>query len=446
MKNLALIAMSGIRIAKKEVLDFGMTYPGVVERSELIASLPSLGLLILGALTPAQWNTRYTEVDSLEDIDGIPHFADGFSPDLAAISTYSARIADAYMLSDRLREQGVKTVLGGLHVSACPEEAKAHCDCVVEGEGELSWQNVLTDFESGEMKPFYRADPRGFDLKDSPIPAYGLLEKEKYNRLTVQASRGCTRHCDFCAASILLNKRYRIKPVEQIVAEIEQVKSIWGDVFIEFADDNTFINRKWGKELCRALIPLNVKWFTETDISIADDPEFLQLLRDSGCRQVLVGLESPNEDGLRGIELVKNWKLGRHRMYEEHIAKIQEAGITVNTCFVLGLDGDGPGVFEDVLRFVEETSPYDVQITVMTPFPGTPLYDRLLAEGRILRPESWEYCTLFDVNFKPAKMTVEQLEDGLLWLAERIYDSKSRKSRQRDFLRRIREGSENVEP
>lgn len=200
MKNLALIAMSGIRIAKKEVLDFGMTYPGIVERSELIASLPSLGLLILGALTPSRWNTRYTEVDSLDDIDGIPHFADGFSPDLAAISTYSARIKDAYILSERLREQGVKTVLGGLHVSACAEEAKAHCDCVVVGEGELSWQNVLTDFEVGELKPFYRADPRGFDLKDSPMPAYGLLEKDKYNRLTVQASRGCTRHCDFCAA------------------------------------------------------------------------------------------------------------------------------------------------------------------------------------------------------------------------------------------------------
>lgn len=442
MRDLALIAMSGIRVAKKEVLDFGMTFPGIVERSQLIASMPSLGLLTLGALTPPSWNIRYFEVDSLDDLDGTLQLGRDSLPDLAAISTFTARIKDAYIISDRLMENGIRTVIGGLHATVCPDEAKAHCDAVVVGEGELTWESLLVDFESGDLKPIYLPDSQGFDLKESPMPAYELLEKEKYNRLTVQASRGCPWHCDFCAASILLNRRYRTKPVDRIVAEIEKIKSLWPDPFIEFADDNTFVNKGWGKELCRALIPLKIKWFTETDISVADDDELLGLLRESGCRQVLIGIESPTQEGLRGIELVRDWKLSRHNRYKENIARIQSAGITVNACFVLGLDGDGLDIFERVLEFVEETSPYDVQITVMTPFPGTPLYDRLLKQERILRPGQWEYCTLFDVNFKPDRMTVEELEEGFLWLASHIYDDEKRRHRQRAFFSQQKEADE----
>ena len=181
----------------------------------------------------------------------------------------------------------------------------------------------------------------------------------------------------------------------------------------------------------------NVRWFTETDVSIADDPDLLAMMHDAGCREVLVGFESPNSAGLDGVETKRNWKLGQLDRYRAAVDAVQTHGIALNACFVLGLDGDGPDVFESVSRFVEETDPFDVQITVLTPFPGTPLYARLLAEGRILKPGAWELCTLFDVNYRPANMTVEELEGGLVELGRHLYSQESTERRRAGFKQQI---------
>lgn len=232
----------------------------------------------------------------------------------------------------------------------------------------------------------------------------------------------------------MLQEPYRKRPVADIVRDIQAIRRLHKRPFIEFADDNTFVDRAWGKELCRALIPLGIKWFTETDISVADDAELLQLMRQARCRQVLIGLESPERSALDGIELRSNFKGRRSSAYVECVRRIQAHGITVNGCFILGLDRQTPAIFEQILDFAMHVPLYDVQITVLTPFPGTPLYERLLREGRILAPGRWDLCTLFDVNYVPKNMTVDQLRQGVYWLAGRLYNEESLMKRRQAFF------------
>ena len=232
----------------------------------------------------------------------------------------------------------------------------------------------------------------------------------------------------------MLSQRYRKRPVEHVIRDIRAISRLRPHPFIEFADDNTFVDKEWGKELCRQLIPLRLKWFTETDISIAHDPELLDLMRRAGCRQVLVGLESPGPAALNGVEMRSNAKAKWAADYADSIREIQSHGVTVNGCFILGLDGHTPDIFEEVLAFARETPLFEVQITVLTAFPGTPLYTRLLREGRILKPGRWELCTLFDVNYQPRGMTPQQLRDGLYHLAGELYSEECTSERRRPFF------------
>ena len=425
--HIAFIAMSGVRAANPELVKVGLTLPGFLERSKVIASLPSLGLLTLAGMTPDSFEISYHEVADLQKLDELP------ACDIAAIASYSGQIRDAYMLSDRYRAVGVRTVLGGLHVTARPDEAAQHADAIVIGEGEIGWPDLLDDLAHGGLKRVYAPNGREFDLADAPMPRFDLLEIERYNRLTVQATRGCPWRCEFCAASIRLTPKYKMKPVAKVIGEIREIKRLWPAPFIEFADDNTFVNRRHSKELLRALAKENIRYFTETDISVADDPEMLSLLRASGCAEVLIGLESPNPAAVDGVELRRNWKRGKFDGYRAAIERIQGHGVAVNGCFALGLDGDGPEVFDAVADFVTELGLFDVQITVLTPFPGTPLYDRLLAEERLLEPEAWDRCSMFDVNFRPRHMSPETLQWELVELGRRLYTEEQRKARREAF-------------
>src|SRR5436309_1173544 len=429
MKKIGFIAMSGVRAHNEELTKLGLTLPGFVERNKIIASLPSLGLLTLAGLTPKRFAVEYHEIADLRNVGELPdHF------DLVAIGTFTAQLKEAYEVADIYRAKAIPVVMGGITVSSLPEEAKAHCASVVVGEGEPIWPEVLNDFESGGLQPFYVQSPRGqYDLRQAPRPRFDLLGPDKYNRITVQTSRGCPHKCEFCASSILLTPRYKLKPIEKVIAEIREIKKIWPRPFIEFADDNSFVNREHYKRLLRELAKEEVRWFTEADVRVAEDEELLGLMRDSGCQQVLIGLESPRRASLNGVELKSNWKARQQDTYAAAIAKIQSCGITVNGCFILGLDGDTPEVFEDVLRFVRDSGLYEVQITFMTAFPGTPLYQRLKAEGRIIRDNAWELCTLFDINFIPRKMTVAQLQSGFLRLAEQLYAAEETSQRRRNF-------------
>ena len=432
--KIGLIAMSGVRAYNEELTKLGLTLPGFVDRNKIIASLPSLGLLTLAGMTPERFGVEYIEIADIKNVDKLPN-----SFDMVAISTYSAQIFEAYELSGRYRRKGIKTVIGGPHVTSLTEEAKEHCDSVVIGEGEPTWLELLNDCEKGNLKPFYTSFDKNFDLQDSPMPKFELLNPEKYNRLTVQTSRGCPHHCEFCAASILISKKYKQKPASKVIQEIKAIKKIWKNPFIEFADDNTFVDKKYWISLLKELKQEDIRWFTETDISVAENDELLDLMRESGCQQVLIGLESPSEKGLDGLELSSNWKMKQLDKYKYAIDNIQSHGITVNGCFILGLDGQDKKIFDEVWRFVQESGLYEVQITVMTAFPGTPLYKRLVEKRRIVKEGDWAKCTLFDVNFKPENMSIPELEKGFRDLAEKVYSAEFTHHRRNRYKNMIRD-------
>jgi len=433
--KIGFLAMSGIRAHDAELLKLGLTLPGFVERSKTVASLPSLGLLYLAACTPAGHELRYHEAE-----------ADGKEPreiydaDLVAISTFSAQVFEAYAIADRLRAAGVKVAMGGLHVSVCADEAAQHADYVIVGEGENVWPSVVRAAEEGApARMFDSIDFEPVNAGALPVPRYDLLEDRPYNRFTVQTSRGCPWRCDFCASNVMLGRKYRKRPVRDVVRDIRAIQTMRHHPFIEFADDNTFVDKEWGKELCRQLIPLHIKWFTETDITVADHVELLHLMRDAGCRQVLIGLESPAQGPLEGLEMRSNAKAKWSPRYLDRLRRIQDAGITVNGCFILGLDGHDATIFEQVLDFAIHVPLYDVQITVLTPFPGTPLYDRLLKQGRIIEPGRWDLCTLFDVNYHPTHMTAQELRQGMRWLTRGLYSDASTQLRRTPFFSHVRQ-------
>jgi len=432
--KIGFIAMSGVRAHNKALTDHGLTLPGFVERSKVIASLPSLGLLTLAGMTPGNVEVDYVEVPDLAAVADVPG-----EYDAVAISSFSAQIGEAYRLADRYRARGTKVLLGGLHVTARPTEALQHADSIVIGEGEPSWPALVADLQRGKLQHVYDSRGANFDLAQAPMPRFDLLDVERYNRLTVQTQRGCPFRCEFCAASIRIAPAFKVKPVAKVIAEIQRIKEIWPHPFIEFADDNTFVNKRHSRELMRALAKEHVRWFTETDVSVAEDDELLQLMHDAGCAQVLIGLESPSPAGLEGLEQKANWKAKQHDKYRRAIDRIQSHGITVNGCFILGLDGTGPESFDEVLQFVRDSGLYEVQITVQTAFPGTPLYERLRRQGRLLREDAWELCTLFDVNLEPAGMSVAELETGLLSLASQIYCDDFIKQRREGFFARRRQ-------
>lgn len=430
---IGLIAMSGVRVRTQELAELGVTLPGFVNRGEVVASLPSLGLLTVAALTPKDVEVEYIEIDQLpKDKSELQKF------DLVGISSFTARINAAYKLADMYMELGIPVVLGGIHVSLMPEEAQNHADSIVLYGAEGAWPKLTEDFKKGQMKPRYEGLKSDvFSPENYVVPRFDFLKGRSYNRITIQTSRGCPLNCEFCAASLRITSKFQQKPVELVVNEIEKALEYTEHPFFEFADDNTFVNKKWGKDFLKAITPLNINWFTETDISVADDDELLDLMAKSGCRQILIGFESPSADGLQGMN-PNDWKLKRHKSYIESINKIQSKGVSVNGCFIVGLDSDTPETFNQIKQFADEAKLIEIQITVYTPFPGTPLYHRLKNENRLLQDENWDRCTLFDVNFKPKNMSLEQLEDGIKWLFKNLYNEDEFLKRKRYYMEYIK--------
>ncbi|TWU30566.1 B12-binding domain-containing radical SAM protein [Novipirellula artificiosorum] len=429
--KIGLLALSGLRVHDPKLLKLGMTLPGIVERGRVLSSLPSLGLLYLAACTPAEHQVSYYEAEGDRSEP-----EDLYHCDLVAINTFSAQVFEAYAIADRLRAAGVKVAMGGLHVTVQSEEALEHADYVFLGEGERTWPEAISEIESGTQRRVWDArEMPPVEVQRLPIPRYDLLQDRPYTRYPVQTTRGCPWRCDFCASNVMFSYPYRKRPVADVVRDVLAIKKFQRRPFIELADDNTFVDHSWGMELCRELIPLRVKWFTETDISVADNRDLLQQMREAGCKQVLIGIESPEQGLLDGIELRANFKSRYQGDLIEAVQRIQAHGITVNGCFILGLDSHTPEIFQQVLAFANEAALWDVQLTVLTPFPGTPLYERLASESRLLYPQRWDRCTLFDVNFEPKQMSVRELQQGIHWLASQLYSREAIANRRRSFLR-----------
>ena len=431
--RIGLIAMSGVRVRTAELAALGVTLPGFVRRGRVIASLPSLGLLTVAGLTPPGHDIEYFEVDGLSSLEPLPEL------DLVGISSFTARIDAAYALAARFRARGVPVVLGGLHVSLMPDEARQHADAIVVGGAEGAWPRVVADAERGQLAGLYAgARERVFEPGLYAAPRFDFLEGRAYNRITVQTSRGCPRACEFCAASLRIAARFNQKPVDRVMAEIRAARRHVAEPFFELADDNTFLDRRWAEEFLRAVTPEGIRYFTETDASVADDPGLCDRLAASGCRQLLIGFESPRAADLAGLDPT-DWKRRQAPRLRRVIDTLQSRGVSVNGCFILGLDAHTPDVFADVLDFVRSSGLAEVQYTVLTPFPGTPLYARLRREGRLLAERFWDRCTLFDVTYVPKRMSVAELEAGLRWLFTETYTRRETEARLQSFVAQRRD-------
>jgi radical SAM superfamily enzyme YgiQ (UPF0313 family) len=422
MPHVALVPLSGFRVREQEMLDLGMSLPGLQQRARSIAQLPALGLLTLAGLTPAHWTQSYHEATSADDrlVEAILEKR----PAVVAISALTASIDEAYRLSQRLRREKVKVVLGGLHATVCSREASTHCDSVVIGDGEPVWQQILADAEADTLHPLYRA-AAPFDLGQSPIPRYDLLDNRSRPRWTLQTERGCPLACEFCGASRLLG-RFREKPIANIRQELQAIMELSPHPIIELADDNTFVGERDPDELFDALANSGARYFTEVDWRIGERPELLCRLADSGCVQVLVGIES----------LIFRYPgMGpKHAEMQRILAAvtaIQQQGIAVIGCFIVGGDGETRASIDRLVRFIVDSPFADVQLTLQTPFPGTPLYRRLQQQRRLLPDRGWSCYTLFDVTYQPDLMTVRELETAFREVVQQVFSRSASEPRNR---------------
>ena len=296
--RIGLIAMSGVRVRNAELASLGVTLPQFVSRGKVIASLPSLGLLTVAGLTPPDCDVAYREI---ADLDARRRARAVRSRRHLVVHRADRRGVRAGRSLSRGRRAGRARRASRV---ADARRSRRHADAIVLYGAEGAWPRVVADARAGRLQPRYEGlRARVFDDAHYVMPRFDLLAGRPYNRMTVQTSRGCPLNCEFCAASIRITSSYQQKPVANVDSRDSTRRSPSArEPFFELADDNTFVNKKWGKDFLRAIAPLDVRWFTETDISIADDEELLDLLAESGCRQVLIGLESPDASGLDGMD------------------------------------------------------------------------------------------------------------------------------------------------
>ncbi|MFZ5351470.1 MAG: B12-binding domain-containing radical SAM protein [Bacillota bacterium] len=428
MKRIALISPRGNIFGKNErMLDF-------LENNETMNSFrylwtgPNLGLLTIASMLPDSWEKVYIDENYKElSID--------INYDIVFVSSMTQQITNAYEIIKKYKRKGALTVIGGIHATIMTEEAAEIADVVIVGEGEMLIQAFLEDYENNEVKRIYRENNSGvYNFGKNIIPRYDLIKEYDYPIITIQTTRGCPHDCSFCCASKVFGSKYRRKKNDSIIYELEEIRKVHPGKLVLFADDNMFVLRRETKELLRRMKDMDIRWIAQTDISIADDDELLELMVVSGCQWIVIGFESLSFESLHNLD-DKNWKLKQMPDYSRSIAKIQSFGIQIYGTFIVGLDDDDKTVFDITAEFIINSKLYGANITVPTPLPGTRLRKDVEREGRILRND-WSYYTFWDVNIQPAKMTVRELEDGLINTYSKISDKGLVAERMR-FMRLI---------
>ena len=364
-----------------------------------------LGLAYVAAMTPPGWDIRLWD----EVVEPGPP---GDEADLVGISTTMATAPRAYELAAGFRRRGVPVVLGGPHPTLLPEEAAAYADAVFRGEAEGTWPALIADFETGALQPRYEGG--GPSLEHAVWPRRDLYRR-RYNLTMVSASRGCRYRCEFCAIWKLDSGALRLRPVEQVWAELANCRPRGAGATL-FTDDNIAAERDWAIELFRGMAErgLRRRFAVQASLSIAEEPELLRWLSRAGCFAVMTGLESVSEESLRRMRKGVNLRVGVEG-YRERIRQIHAHGMMVAGTFMFGNDGDGPDVFGQTVQFVLNAGVDLAHFGILIPNPGTDLYARLEGEGRLLYttyPEDYRRHTLGQALFAPQQMSTGELEAG----------------------------------
>lgn len=381
---------------------------------------PPLTLLQIAAVTPEEYTVEIMD----ECFDKIRFDVD---VDLVGITFRTLNAMRGYWIADEFRKRGVPVVIGGWHASALPEEAKQHADSVFIGEAESGWKNLLKDFEKGKLKPFYICKP--VDGKQIPKPRYNLFNG-KTLFYTTQVSRGCPYGCDFCSISNspLGGRKYRVRPIDDVVEELENVKQ----KYIIFVDPSLGINVSYTKELFKKISHLNKKIACFINVRTAYDEEFLKLASEAGCIAFSIGFETVSEPSMKKLnKLPKN-----ATRYRDVVKGCHDYGILVLGSFVFGFDEDRKDVFERTIDLIKYIDLDSVGVNILTPFPGTPLFHKMEKEKRLLTKD-WSRYNMKDVVFLPKHMTPEELKGGAADVAKEFFSSRNIISR---FLSRVKHG------
>ncbi|MCC6143555.1 MAG: radical SAM protein [Candidatus Hydrogenedentes bacterium] len=370
---------------------------------------PPINLLTLAALTPEEHTVEIWD----ENARPYTHGARKGEVDLVGISVNVDTAHDAYRIARTYREQGLPVVLGGIHASACPEEAEQHCDGVCVGEAESVWEQMLHDVSNGGLKKRYYGNSP-VDPARIPPPRRSLASASDYLYTNIVcASRGCPYQCVFCYNSChYVHHLYRPRPVAQVIAEIEALEVR----HVMFIDDNLFGQPRWTRELIAALKPLGVTWHAAVSANIAGFTDVLDSMAESGCRSLFIGFESINPEAIRSARKRQNHIASYNRL----IQMLHERGIMVNASMVFGFDSDGPEIFPATLGWLVQNKVETLTSHILTPYPGTALFEQMQAEGRIIDTDLRHYNTAH-VVYRPKGMSAQELHDGYLWMYRQFY-------------------------
>jgi radical SAM superfamily enzyme YgiQ (UPF0313 family) len=373
---------------------------------------PSLALTSIAAATPPEWEARYWDENLLQGPPPWQPF-----PQVVGISVHLTFASRAYELAQWYRERGALVVFGGLHVLSCPDEARPHADALVIGEGVHAWGQVLRDVEAGRLQPEYHGSYRR-PYRDDPAPRRDLLARDGFLTTTsLIATRGCHNRCGFCyLATDGLHMPYLTRDVEQIVLEFRADGQPYG----VFVDNNLGSRPDYLRALCRALRPLEKIWSAAVTIDVTDDPSLVREMALAGCTGVFVGFESLQGENLDDAHK----KSPRPEDYARRVRVLHDHGIQVNGSFVLGFDHDRPDVFERTAEWIEANRLECATFHILTPYPGTPLFRQMEAEGRILHRD-WTLYDTGHVVFRPRHMTEQQLAEGYAWCYRRLFSHAS---------------------
>jgi radical SAM superfamily enzyme YgiQ (UPF0313 family) len=373
---------------------------------------PSLALTSIAAATPAHWQVRYWDENLLQGPPPWQPF-----PQVVGITVHLTFAERAYELARWYRRRGAKVIFGGLHVLSCPHEVRPHADAIVVGEGVHAWADVLRDVEAGMLKPIYHGSYRR-PYRDDPAPRRDLLPRDSFLTTTsLIATRGCHNRCGFCyLATDGLHMPYLVRDVEQIAAEFKADDQ----PYAVFVDNNLGSRPDYLRRLCRALRPLEKIWSAAVTIDVTDDSSLVREMAVAGCTGVFIGFESLQNDNIAE----SHKKSPRTEDYARRVEILHRHGIQVNGSFVLGFDYDGPDVFEKTVAWIEANRLECATFHILTPYPGTPLFKQMEAEGRILH-RNWTLYDTGNVVFRPRRMSAEELAAGYAWCYRRLFSHAS---------------------